>query len=270
MLRGRLGFSERRACRLAGQHRSTQRHDPPVPAADDADLRARLRVIAERKKRWGYRRAHAQLRHDGWHVNRKRVQRLWREEGLRVPQKTRKRRRTGDAEATLLRAERPNQLWALDFQYDQTADGRMLRLLNIVDEFTREALVMHVDRSITAEQTVRALAALVGRRGAAENVRCDNGPELTANALRDWCTSTQVTTSYIEPGAPWQNPFAESFNARVRDELLNLEEFSCLLDAQILTEDWRTTYNAEHLHSSLGYKSPAAFAAAWTSAATTT
>ena len=110
------------------------------------------------------------------------------------------------------------------------------------------------------------------RAGAAppENVRCDNGPELTANALRDWCTSTQVATSYIEPGAPWQNPFAESFNARVRDELLNLEEFSCLLDAQVLTEGWRTTYNAEHLHSSLGYKSPDAFAAAWTPAATTT
>jgi len=161
----------------------------------------------------------------------------------------------------------PNQLWALDYQYDQTADGRMLRLLNIVDEFTREALVMQVGRSITADQTVAALAALVAVRGCPENIRCDNGPELTAHALRDWCTSTQVTTSYIEPGAPWQNPFAESFNARVRDELLNLEEFCCLAEAQILAEAWRQDYNREHPHSALGMKSPAAFAVAWAAAA---
>jgi len=267
MLRGRLEFSERRACLLTGQHRSTQRHEPPAPADDDRDLRGQLREIAADKPRWGYRRAHGHLRSNGWPVNRKRVQRLWREEGLRVPQKTRKRRRTGDPEARWLRAERPNQLWAIDYQYDQTSDGRMLRLLNIVDEFTREALVMQVGRSITAQQTVTALQALVAQRGAPENVRCDNGPELTAHALRDWCAGAQVTTSYIEPGAPWQNPFAESFNARVRDELLNLEEFSCLAEAQILAEAWRKTFNRDHPHSALGYRSPAAFAAAWTTAA---
>ncbi len=243
MLRDRLHFSERRACRLAGQHRSTQRHAPSTLGVDDADLRAQLRAIAERKTRWGYRRAHGQLRQDGWTVNRKRVQRLWREEGLRVPQKARKRRRTADPQAQWLRADRPNQLWAMDFQYDQTSDGRMLRFLNVVDEFTREALIMQVDRSITAQQAVSALRRLVDQRGAPENLRCDNGPELTANALREWCATAQVTTSYIEPGSPWQNPFAESFNARVRDELLNLEEFSCLLDAGILTEDWRQEYN---------------------------
>jgi putative transposase len=267
MLVGRLAFSERRACRLAGQHRSTQRHEPSQPTAADRDLRGQLRQIAERKPRWGYRRAHGHLRENGFGVNRKRVQRLWREEGLRVPQKTRKRRRTAAPDAKHLRAERPNQLWALDYQYDQTVDGRMLRLLNIVDEFTREALAMRVDRSITAEQTVSALEALVAARGCPENIRCDNGPELTANALRDWCTSTHVTTSYIEPGAPWQNPFAESFNARVRDELLNLEEFSCLAEARVLTEDWRRDYNREHPHSALGWKSPDAFAAAWTTTA---
>ena len=267
MLVGRLAFSERRACLLTGQHRSTQRHEPCAPAAQDGALRQQLREIAERKPRWGYRRAHGHLRENGQIVNRKRVQRLWREEGLRVPQKTRKRRRTADPEATWLRAERPNQLWALDYQYDQTADGRMLRLLNIVDEFTREALLVQVGRSITAEQTVAALARLVIERGAPANVRCDNGPELTAHALRDWCTNTQVTTSYIEPGAPWQNPFAESFNARVRDELLNLEEFACLAEAQILAEAWRRDYNREHPHSALGMKSPAAFAAAWAAAA---
>jgi putative transposase len=262
MLRDRLGVSERRACRIAGQHRCTQRHQPQR-AVEDGALRAELRAIAARKKRWGYGRAHASLRERGWQINRKRVQRLWREEGLRVVQRTRKRRRTGDPEAQWLRADRPGQLWAMDYQYDQTADGRMLRLLNIVDEFTREALVMRCERSITAEQTVTALEALVVERGAPSNIRCDNGPELTANALRDWCRLASVTTSYIEPGAPWQNPFAESFNARVRDELLNLEEFSCLAEAQVLTEDWRQDYNREHPHSALGYKSPAAFAAAW-------
>jgi putative transposase len=151
----------------------------------------------------------------------------------------------------------------LDYQYDQTSDGRMLRLLNIVDEFTREALVMHVGRSITAEQNRHRPWALVAGRRSPENIRCDNGPELTAHALRGWCSSTQVTTRYIEPGAPWQDPFAESFNARVRNELLNLEEFSCLAEAQILAEDWRREYNAEHPHSALGMKSPDAFAATW-------
>ena len=263
MLRDRLGVSERWACRVVGQHRSTQRHAPPVAAGDDAELRARLRQISKLKPRWGYRRAHAALREDGHEINRKRVQRLWREEGLRVAQKTRKRRRTGDPDAAHLRAERPDELWAIDYQYDQTVDGRMLRLLNIVDEFTREALAMHVDRSITADQTVAVLEDLVSERGCPQNLRCDNGTELTAHALSDWCQSADVTTRYIEPGAPWQNPFAESFNARVRDELLNLEEFSCLAEARILTEDWRIAYNAEHLHSALGYRSPNAFAAAW-------
>lgn len=136
----------------------------------------------------------------------------------------------------------------------------MLRLLNIVDEFTREALEIKVGRSITAEQTVAALQELVAERGCPKNARCDDGPELTAHALRDWCKSASVTTSYIEPGASWQNPFAESFNARVRDELLNLEEFSCLAEAQILAEDWRIDYIREHPHSALGYRSPAAFA----------
>jgi len=268
MLVDRLHFSERRACRLAGQHRSTQRHEPPAPSAEDRDLRAELRRIARRKPRWGYRRAHGHLRSNGHLVNRKRVQRLWREEGLRVPQKTRKRRRTGDPDAQWLRAECPNELWALDYQYDQTADGRMLRLLNIVDEFTREVLAIRVDRSITAEQTVSVLEGLVAERGAPQNLRCDNGTELTAHALRDWCTASTVSIRYIEPGAPWQNPFAESFNARVRDELLNLEEFSCLAEARVLAEDWRQEFNGEHPHSALGYRSPAAFAAAWTAAAT--
>ncbi len=266
MLCDRLGLSERRACRIAGQHRSTQRHEPKL-AVDDAALRKRLREISELKPRWGHRRAHARLTEEGWSVNRKRTQRLWREEGLRVPARKRKRQRLGCSTtdgAARLRAERPNHVWALDFQADETADGRQLRLLNVVDEFTREALAMRCERSLTADQTVATLERLVAARGATpEHVRMDNGPELTANALRDWCRFAEAGTAYIEPGSPWQNPYVESFNARVRDELLDVELFSTLAEARVLVEAWRITYNSEHPHSALGMLSPARFAAGW-------
>jgi putative transposase len=189
MLKDRLGVSERRACLIAGQHRSTQRRNACV-ASDDAALRAALRALSRKRPRWGYRRAHARLLEEGWSLNRKRTQRLWREEGLRVPQRRRKRQRLGESTvpASRLRAERPNQVWALDFQYDQTADGRIVKLLHVVDEFTREALEMKCERRIDADSTVVTLDGLVALRGCApEFIRCDNGPELTANALRDWC-----------------------------------------------------------------------------------
>ncbi len=265
MLCDRLGVSERWACRIVGQHRSTQRREPE-PAADDEALRGELRAFSAARPRWGYRQAHTHLRELGWEINRKRVQRVWREEGLRVPQRTRKRRRLGDSTGPQgrLRAERPNHVWAFDFQFDQTADGHALKLLNVVDEFTREALVMHTARGISADQTVAVLAALVAERGAPTHIRCDNGPEMTAHALIDWCVSQSAATSYIDPGAPWQNAFVESFHSRVRDELLNLELFSCLAEARVLIEDWREDYNQRRPHSSLGRKAPAAFAAAWT------
>lgn len=265
MLRDRLGVSERWACQVVGQHRSTQRR-VPVRAGDDAALRALLRKISGDRPRWGYRRAHARLREEGWAVNRKRVQRLWREEGLRVPQRRRKRRRLGEstAPADRLRAERPDHVWAFDFQFDQTADGRVLKLLNVVDEFTRESLAMHVQRSITADETVAVLEQIAAERGAPAHVRCDNGPEMTAHALRDWCRFASTTTAFIEPGAPWQNPYVESFNGRVRDELLDIEEFSCLAQARVLIADWREDYNHHRPHSSLAMKAPAVFAAAWT------
>jgi len=265
MLCDRLHVSERWACRVCGQHRSTQRHEP-TPAGDDEALRAELRAFSARRPRWGYRQAHTHLQQQGWEINRKRVQRVWREEGLRVPQRTRKRRRLGDATAPkeLLRAERPGHVWAFDFQFDQTADGRALKLLNVVDEFTREALVMHTARSISADQTVEVLEALVAARGAPTHIRCDNGPEMTAHALIDWCAAKSTLTSYIDPGAPWQNPFVESFHSRVRDELLNLELFSCLAEARVVIEDWREDFNQHRPHSALGRKAPAVFAAAWT------
>jgi len=200
-------------------------------------------------------------------VNRKRVQRLWREEGLRVPQRTRKRRRLGESTvpAQRLRAERPNHVWAFDFQFDQTADGRVLKLLNIVDEFTREALVMLVARSIDADRTVSELERLVAERGVApEHLRMDNGTEMTANALKDWCRFSKTGTAYIDPGSPWQNPFVESFHSRVRDELLDVEELACLAEARVVIEDWREDYNRHRPHSSLGMRAPAVFAAEWT------
>jgi putative transposase len=264
MLRDRLGVSERWACRVTGQHRSTQRYEP-LRAEDDAVLRAELRKISGERPRWGYRRAHHRLREDGWAVNRKRVQRLWREEGLRVPVRRRKRQRLGDSTvpAERLRAERPNHVWALDFQHDQTADGRVLRLLNVVDEFTREALAMLVERSINADRTVSVLERLVAQRGAPEFLRMDNGPELTAHALKDWCEFSKAGTAYIDPGSPWQNPFVESFHSRVRDELLDVEEFSCLAEAKVVIADWREDYNLRRPHSALGMRTPAAFSAEW-------
>lgn len=263
MLRGRLGVSERWACRTIGQHRSTQRREPTV-ADDDQALRAALRQIAGRRPRWGYRRAHHELGLEGWSINRKRVQRVWREEGLRVPQRPRKRRRPADQpDRSALRASGPDEVWAVDFQHDMTADGRPIRLANVVDEHTREALVMHADRSISADDLVALLDALVAQRGRAPQfLRSDNGTELTSHALRDWCRFTSTDSAFIEPGAPWQNPFVESFHARLRDELLNVEQFACLAEARVLIDDWREDYNHRRPHSALGMRTPAAFAAA--------
>ncbi len=262
MVQDRLGISERRACRYVGQHRSTQRHEPCV-AEDDQALRAELRRISRRRPRWGYRRAHQLLLEEGWQVNRKRTQRLWREEGLRVPCRRRKRQRLGESTvpAERLRAEAPDHVWALDFQFDQTADGRILKLLHVVDEFTREALAIECHRRIDADKTVATLERLVAERGATPAfIRCDNGPELTANALRDWCRFSRAGSAYIEPGSPWQNPFVESFGSRIRDELLAVELFSCLAEARVLVEDWRQDYNQHRPHSALGMMTPNAFA----------
>ena len=184
-----FGVPERWACRLVGQHRSTQRHQPTEPDRNRA-LRAELRQLSRAHPRWGYRRAHAQLARQGWRVNRKAVQRLWREEGLRVPTTRRKRQRLGTSTcpADRLAAEHPNHVWALDYQFDQTEDGRILKLLNLVDEHTREALTIQVEWRIDADTTVKLLNRLVTERGAVPRfIRMDNGPELTANALRDWC-----------------------------------------------------------------------------------
>lgn len=205
------------------------------------------------------------LRREGWTVNRKRVQRLWRDEGLkRPPQRARKRRRVRADSSERLAASMPNHVWAIDFEFDETADQRRLKLANIVDEYTREALAMRVARTCTAEDLITTLERLVGEYGPPCFVRCDNGPELIADALRDWCRLGRIGISYIEPGAPWENPYVESFNGRARDELLNVEEFGSLLEAQVVTEAWRIEYNTYRPHGSLGGLTPAEVRAAWT------
>jgi putative transposase len=268
MLMDRKELSERRACRIVGQHRSTQRRAACV-AQDDQALRACLRRFSRKRPRWGYRRAHAQLVEEGFSINRKRVQRLWREEGLRVPVRRRKRQRLGDSTvlAERLAAERPDHVWALDFQFDQTADGRILKLLHIVDEFTREALEVRCERRIDADHTVARLERILAETGRVPAfIRCDNGPELTANALRDWCRFSGAGSAYIEPGSPWQNPYVESFGSRIRDELLAVEQFSCLAEAKVMVEDWREDYNERRPHSALSMMAPAKFARAWAQA----
>ncbi len=264
VLTQRFGVSERRACRVTGQHRSTQRLvGRPRPAEEDK-LRRRLRAIARAHPRWGWKTAHSILRREGWAINRKRTQRLWHEEGLRRPAPCRRKRTRPTGGGALLRAEHPNQVWALDFQFDETADRRRLKLLNIVDEHTREALAMRVGRSCDADTVVSVIERLVAERGAPEHLRMDNGPELLAWALRDWCRLAGTATTYIEPGSPWENPFIESFNGRVRDELLNTEEFASLLEAQVLAEAWRIEYNTYRPHSSLDGLTLSEYAERWT------
>jgi putative transposase len=241
---------------VVGQHRSTQRMASRPPSDQDKRLRRRLRTIAREHPRWGWRMAHRLLRRDGQLVNHKRIRRLWREEGLRRPVSCRKRRRTRLDTPVRLGADYPNHVWALDFQFDETADGRRLKLLNVVDEYTRQALAMHVGRRADADTVVAVLERLAAQRGAPQHVRMDNGPELISWALRDWCRLAGAGTVYIEPGSPWQNAYVESFNGRVRDELLNVEEFGSLTEAQVLVEAWRIEYNTYRPHSVLDGLTP--------------
>lgn len=264
-MRTRFGVSERRACKVVGQHRSTQRLQPRPPAEDDSKLRGRLRQIAKEHPRYGWKMTHRLLLREGWTINRKRTQRLWRDEGLKRPINTRKRRRVSPDSPERLVASEPNQVWALDFQFDETSDRRRLKLLNIVDEFTREALTMRVGRCCDADEVVAQIELLVRQRGAPKFLRMDNGPELIAWALKEWCRLSGTGACYIEPGSPWQNPYIESFNGRTRDELLNTEEFGTLLESQVVVEAWRIEYNTIRPHSALGGLTPSEFCAKWIS-----
>ncbi len=254
-----LHVSERRACRVLGQTRSTQRY-LPRERDDEQPLTRRILELACAFGRYGYKRITALLRREGWHVNRKRVLRIWRREGLKVPAKQPKRGRLwlADGSCVRLRPTRPNHVWSYDFVFDRTHDGRPLRLLTLIDEFTRECLAIDVARRQDSESVLCRLAAVMVERGVVpEHIRSDNGPEFTAVAVREWLARVGVQTQFIEPGSPWENGYCESFNGRLRDELLNGEIFTTLTEARVLIERWRRHDNAERPHSSLGYRPPA-------------
>ena len=262
-----LGVPERRACRVLGQHRSTQRK-PPSPPDDEAGLTADIIALATRYGRYGYRRITALLRHAGWQVNRKRVERIWRREGLKVPHKQPRKGRLwlNDGSCVRLRPERPNHVWSYDFVEDRTHNGRKYRMLNIVDEFTRECLAIRVKRRLNSIDVIDLLSDLFVLRGVPGHIRSDNGPEFVAAAVRAWVAAVGAKTAYIEPGSPWENGYIESFNARLRDELLNGEIFYSLKEAQIVIEGWRCHYNTIRPHSSLGYQPPASEVELWPAA----
>ena len=259
-----LGVSERLACRVLGQHRSTQRKVPTTPD-DEAVLTADILELARQYGRYGYRRVTALLRHAGWLVNHKRVERIWRLEGLKVPPKQPKRGRLwlADGSCIRLRPERPNHVWSYDFVEDRTHDGRKYRLLNVLDEFTRECLAIRVRRKLNSTDVIDVLTDLFILRGIPGYIRSDNGPEFVAKAVRDWIAAVGAKTAYIEPGSPWENGYCESFNARLRDELLNGEIFYSLKEAQTVIEAWRQHYNTIRPHSALAYRPPAPQIVPW-------
>ena len=253
-----LGVSERRACRVLGQYRSTQRKVPQTPD-DEVALTADMIELARQYGRYGYRRITKMLRTVGWSVNKKRVERLWRREGLKVPTKQPKRGRLwlNDGSCIRLRAERPDHVWSYDFVADRTHNGKAYRMLCIIDEFTREALAIRVARRLNSTDVIEALCDLFIVRGIPAHIRSDNGPEFIAAALREWIAAVGAKTAYIEPGSPWENGYVESFNGKLRDELLNGEIFYTLAEAKIVIEQWRRHYNTVRPHSSLGYRPPA-------------
>jgi putative transposase len=250
--------SQRRACRVLEQPRSTQRRVRCIPA-DEPPLVKRIIQLASDYGRYGYRRVTALLRGEGWPVNHKRVERLWRREGLKVPQKQPKRRRLwlADGSCVRLRPTHKDHVWSYDFVMDRTSDGRAFRMLTLIDEHSRECLAIDVARRLTSEDVLERLSDLFVRRGVPSYLRSDNGAEFTATKVRDWLGRVGVTTLFIEPGSPWENGYVESFNGKLRDELLAREQFDTLLEAKVLIERWRREYNTRRPHSSLGHRPPA-------------
>lgn len=261
-LRRTQEVSERRACAVVEQHRSTQRYSA-AERDDEKALVAEIVALSRAHPRYGYRRITALLRRKGWTVNRKRVQRIWREQGLRVLKKQHKRRRLGASANSCVRrrAERKNHCWTYDFVFDVTEDGRMLKWLSMVDEFTRESVALEVQRSFTAAAVIAVLERCIRERGAPEFIRSDNGPEFIAQAIRDWLASSGIDTAFVAPGSPWENAYCESFNGKLRDEFLDRELFTTAAEARYLAAEYRDEYNHRRPHSSLGYRTPAEFAA---------
>ncbi len=252
--------SQRRACWLVEVSRSSLYYVRRKRPDEDA-LRARIKQIAKQRSYWGYRLVWGQLRREGWRVNHKRVHRIWREEGLDLRRRRRGKRSCGPKGEVQQRATHPDNVWSYDICEDRTERGRQLRVLSVLDEFTRECLAIEVAHSISAQTVVDLLEWLALTRGTPEHIRSDNGPEFIAQAIQRWLAQVDVQTLYIEPGSPWENGYAESFHSRLRDEFLALEVFENLAAARKLTMAWKEDYNHHRPHSSLGYMAPAEYAA---------
>jgi len=253
----KLKVSERRVCRLLDQPRSTQRRKIKK-RSDEQALRDEIIKLACQYGRYGYRRITALLKNQGWSVNHKRVERIWRQEGLKVPQKQPKRRRLwlNDGSCVRLRPLYPNHVWSYDFVADRTSDGRSIRMLTVIDEYSRECLSIDIQRQIKAPEVLYRLSELFITKGIPDHIRSDNGSEFSAKSVRGWLNRLGVKTLFIEPGSPWENGYIESFNGKLRDELLNGEVFDTILEARVITENWRKHYNQIRPHSSLGYRPP--------------
>ena len=257
-VRGKLGVSERRVCRVIDQPRSTQR-DNPVVRDDEECLRAEIIRLASKYGRYGYRRITALLKREGFRVNHKRVERIWREESLKVPKKQPKRGRLwlNDGSCVRLRPTHRNHVWSYDFVADRIHDGRSIKMLTVIDEYSRECLAIVVERRLQSDDVLSCITELFVKHGPPEHIRSDNGSEFTARVVHQWIKRLGVQTLFIEPGSPWENGYNESFNGKFRDELLNGEIFYTLKEAQVLIEEWRLEYNTFRPHSSLKYRPPA-------------
>lgn len=253
-----LAVSERRACKVLGQSRAVQRY-LPIERDDEGPLTRRIVELASLYGRYGTPRITALLHEEGWRVNHKRVERIWRREGLKVPKKQPKRGRLwlNDGSCIRLRPEHKDHVWAYDFVQARTHDGRPFRVLAVVDEYTRECLALDVDRQLKSDDVLERLAWLMATRGVPGHIRSDNGPEFTAKVVRGWLSRVGVKTLFIEPGSPWENGYVESFNGKLRDELINGEIFYTLREAKVMIERWRRHYNTKRPHSALGYRPPA-------------
>jgi len=259
-------MSERHACRLLGQWRGTQRYES-IQRPEEDELTRVVIALASEYGRYGYKKITALLQMAGWKVGRDRVERIWRREGLKVPKKQRPRRRLwlNDGSCVRLRPERSNHVWSYDFVSAQTHDGRTLRILTLIDEYTRENLALRVERRMASREVIETLSEVMVWRGIPEYIRSDNGPEFVAKGLRNWLGQLGTRTLYIEPGSPWENGYCESFNGKLRDECLNGEIFYSLKEAPIVIGQWRQHYNQVRPHASLGYRPPApgAYSPVW-------
>lgn len=246
------------ACRALGLARSSY-YRPGTMSAKSRQMHGEIVELSQEHPRYGYRRVTALLRREGREINAKRVQRVRRKEGLQVSRKQRKLRRLGVSTAARQRATHLNHVWSWDFVEDQTENGTRFRVLTLIDEYTRECLVMHVDWSVRAVDVITVVEAAMMRYGVPGHLRSDNGPEFIAYAIRDWLRERQVKTIYITPGSPWENAYIESFHDKLRDECLNREIFGSLWEARVVIEQWRLYYNGARPHSSLGYQTPGEF-----------